>query len=122
MAGTGLRPYIRPVNGSVSLPGLDEMRAYRPFRRNGFAQSHRNDQVFDTQVLPVVSSFATKSSQSLAGTSPVVKRVDRQLVSGCLIGRLFRQYHPAYPGHFVRQGHHRLVEAPGGHKPVDPAT
>ena len=32
MAGTGLLPYIRPVNGDVIPPGLDEMRAYRPYR------------------------------------------------------------------------------------------
>jgi hypothetical protein len=51
MAGTGLRSYIRPVsedNEYVST-GLDEMRAYRPFRPNGL-QGLRNNQVFDTPV------------------------------------------------------------------------
>ena len=34
MIGTGLLPYIRPVDGDYS-PGLDEMRAYRPYRAIG---------------------------------------------------------------------------------------
>jgi len=103
-------------------PGLDEMRAYRPYRRNGFLNSHRNDQVFDTQVLPVLSSFATKSSQSLAGTSLLVNTVHSYQASCSLIGRLFRQDHPTDPRHLVGQSHYRLVETTGRHKTVDPAA
>ena len=36
MTGTGLLPYIRPLFESFILPGLNDLRAYRPYRRVGF--------------------------------------------------------------------------------------
>jgi hypothetical protein len=35
VTGTGLLPYIRPVGEEHLSSGLDEMRAYRPFRPIG---------------------------------------------------------------------------------------
>ena len=36
MTGTGLLPYIRPLFESSTLSGLNDFRAYRPYRRVGF--------------------------------------------------------------------------------------
>ena len=53
---TGLRSYIRPVNEVIDkTSGLDEMRAYCPYRPIGL-YGLRNSQVANTPVLPVVSS------------------------------------------------------------------
>ena len=37
VTGIGLRPHIRPVDAAFSASGLDELRAYRPYRRNGLS-------------------------------------------------------------------------------------
>ncbi len=36
MTGTGLLPYIRPLFESFMLSGLNDFRAYRPYRQYGF--------------------------------------------------------------------------------------
>ena len=36
MTGTGLLPYIRPLFESVIPSGLNDFRAYRPYRQGGF--------------------------------------------------------------------------------------
>jgi hypothetical protein len=38
MTGTGLLPYIRPVEERQRPSGLDEMRAHRPYRLIGIMQ------------------------------------------------------------------------------------
>jgi len=36
MTGTGLLPYIRPLFESFMPSGLNDFRAYRPYRQGGF--------------------------------------------------------------------------------------
>jgi len=36
MTGTGLLPYIRPLIESFMPSGLNDFRAYRPYRQGGF--------------------------------------------------------------------------------------
>ena len=36
MTGTGLLPYIRPLCEEIISSGLNDFRAYRPYRQGGF--------------------------------------------------------------------------------------
>ena len=67
MTGTGLLSYMRPVFEVMNIP-LALMKYARIVLIGLVALSSlRIYQVFDTPVLPVVSSFVSKSSQSLVG-------------------------------------------------------
>ena len=108
-----MRPYIRPVIGVyVVTPGLDELRAYRPYRQCGLERPSDLSGFRYAGLTCCVIALAGPSQSWVGNNSLGLTYVRLCFNSGGLIDGATAEQCPAHACHFVGQGNGGLVHAP----------